>query len=254
MVTAMNSVLNVLPPKARYRVSVLANIARDNMQRSRLVCGPPIKTMNVRRVVAVHFPKAGGSSLVQQFGAALKSQMAIDYSGDPLAGPSGPRAFPAGKSMIIGHFRPDRYDTSDAFRMTFLRHPVTNVISTYFFLKTVPDRGHPMHHRFLRDCPSLIEFARDDRIRYLMSRTYFGDFDMKRMDFIGFNESRAQDLERLSGLLGITLSANVHINKTDFGDAYPAAQNDQRLRSELVDILKDDMIFYDRMRGLRTAL
>ncbi len=176
--------------------------------------------------------------------------MMSDYSGDPLAGPFKRREFPACKSMIMGHFRPDRYHTSDAFRMTFLRHPVTNVISTYFFFKTMPDRGHPMHHQFLRDCPSLIEFARDDRIRYLMSRSYFGDFDMKRMDFIGFNETRAQDLERLSEILGIPLSANVHINRTNFGDAYLDKQNDQILRRELAAILKDDIVFYDRMRDL----
>jgi hypothetical protein len=245
---ALHPLLRILPPGARHRVSVLSHEARYRIERSRMICGPATVTMAVPRVVAVHFPKAGGTSLLQQFGAALRSQMAMDYSADPLAGPCPQRAFPAGKSMVIGHFRADRYDAADAFRMTFLRHPVSNLISTYFFLKTVPDRGHPMHHRFLREEPTLIDFARDERMRFLMTRTYFGGFDMGRMDFIGFNETRAQDLGRLSGLLGIPLSAEVHANKTAFGEAFLAAQNDRKLHADLADILAEDLGFYERMR------
>jgi hypothetical protein len=245
---ALYSILKFLPPAARYRVSIAGNSARHSLEHSRLLGGPALATMKVPRVVVVHFPKAGGTSLVQQFGAVLKSQMAMDYGADPLAGPSGRRDFPDSKSLVIGHFRADRYDSADAFRMTFLRHPVTNVISTYYFLRTVPDRGHPMHHRFLREQPSLIDFARDVRISHLMSQTYFGGFDMGRMDFIGFNETRTEDLDALSGLLGIPLSARVHANRTRFGDSYREAQADPKLRAALVDILADDIAFYERMR------
>jgi hypothetical protein len=201
-------------------------------------------------VVAVHFPKAGGTSLLEQFISALRSDLAMDYGADPLAGPCPQRGFPDGKAMVIGHFRADRYDGTDAFRMTFLRHPVSNLISTYFFLQTVPDRGHPLHHRFLTERPSVTDFARDERMRFLMSRTYFGGFDMRRMDFIGFNETRAQDLARLSELLGLPLSAEVHANRTTFGARYEATQADAGIRAKLTDILAEDIAFYDRMRTL----
>jgi hypothetical protein len=247
---SLNWILNLLPLGLQHPASVRARAMRLAIERSRMVAGPPLVRMKVPRVVAVHFPKAGGTSLLQQLAAILRSDLAMDYGADPLAGPSGARPFPPGKAMVIGHFRPCRYDSADAFRFTFLRHPVTNIISTYFFLKTVPDRGHPMHHRFLMDRPTLIEFARDARIRHLMTETYFGGFDMGRMDFIGFNETRAQDLARLSDLLGIPLSAEVHANRTTYGEANADAQRDGKLRAQLTDILAADIAFYERMRSL----
>lgn len=238
-----------MPMPVRHYASGYARLARSRLQHSRIVAGKTSVKMKVPRVVAVHFPKAAGSSLVQQFGAVLKSQMAVDYAADPLAHAAKSRAFPAGKSIVIGHFRPDRYDGADAFRMTFLRHPVANVISTYYFWKTIPDRSHLMHHQFLRDRPSLLAFARDPRIRYLMSQTYFSGYDMTRFDFIGFDETRSADLAALSGLLGINLCDKAHVNRTDASAEYQAAQGDQRLHAALADILADDIDFYERLRA-----
>jgi hypothetical protein len=40
--------------------------------------------------------------------------------------------------------------------MTFLRHPVDNLISIYFFWRALPEPGHALHARFLRERPSIL--------------------------------------------------------------------------------------------------
>ena len=48
---------------------------------------------------------------------------------------------------------------SSAFRFTFLREPVDNLISIYYFWLTYPFDGYPAHRRFLDERPTIFEFA-----------------------------------------------------------------------------------------------
>jgi hypothetical protein len=116
--------------------------------------------MNPSRVVSVHFPKAAGSSLHIQFGKLLGDKLVLDYTHDPLTSMGSKTAeFPTGKTLVHGHLRAQRYASTEAYWMTFLRHPVYNLISIYFFWKTLPKPGHELHGRFLRERPSVLEFA-----------------------------------------------------------------------------------------------
>jgi hypothetical protein len=167
------------------------------------------------RVISVHFPKAAGSSLWAQFARLLGDKAALDITHDPftLAG-SESAEFPVEKALVHGHFRAGRYESTDAYWMTFLRHPVDNLISIYFYWKSLKEPGHSLHARFLVEAPSILEFALYPGINRLMSETYFGGFDMARFAFIGFYETRDIGLARLGNELGLPLVADVHENRT----------------------------------------
>ena len=160
-------------------------------------------------IISVHFPKAAGSSLKKSFLAAYGQEgVYFDYEDDPkdptcqyYIDSDGCRDEASkiserpGVKVIHGHFHPSKYDQiKNAKRITFLRHPIDNLISTYFFWKKLEGPGHALFNYFHDNHLTLIELAKLPAIRYLMSRTYFGNFDMKLFDFIGFQESYSAGL------------------------------------------------------------
>ena len=152
--------------------------------------------------------------------------------------------------VVHGHFRPAKYDLlKDAFRMTILRHPVDNLISIYCYWKKIPPQPNAVHQYFLANTLDVLGLARLPIIRTLYRDTYFGGWDMGRLDFIGRHESRADDLPRLAGMLGISIDTNLHLNATE-----PEGVNleketilaESRLMDRLHDLLADDIHFYEK--------
>src|SRR5262249_37714095 len=101
-------------------------------------------------VISVHFPKAAGSSLHQSFIAAYGNDAVyidnIDDPADPCSlynldpDACGCKAQKnssiLGARVIHGHFHPSKYEfVKHAKRITFLRHPVDNLISIYYYWK-----------------------------------------------------------------------------------------------------------------------
>ena len=203
-----------------------------------------------QRVVSVHFPKAAGSSLHLQLATYLGDAVDLDITHDPLT-PSGAETeiFPSGKRIVHGHFRAQRYASARAYWMTFLRHPVDNLISIYFYWKSITTPSHDLHQRFLREQPSILDFAKYPGIQRLMSDTYFGGFDMNRFDFIGFYETRDVDIPRLASSLGLPLVAETHIHKTIGSAERLSVEADASIRQSLADLLTEDMVFYERLRN-----
>ena len=210
---------------------------------------PADRPIGPQRVISVHFPKAAGSSLKSQFEALLGDQVFLDYGHDPLVVADRQAvAFPDGKRLVHGHFHPSRYGLMEAYWLTFLRDPVDNLLSIYFYWIDLPEPGHRVHARFLRERPSVLEFAAYPGISTLMSETYFGGVDMRRFDFIGFHETRAADLGRLGADTGLSLAAETHVNRTADTAERQEMKADPALRCRIADLLAADMTFYDRLR------
>jgi hypothetical protein len=210
---------------------------------SRYNCRVPLE------LVYVHFPKAAGTSLIHglrsHYGDALLADYThlppLDWSHDPAFVPDGIRA-------VCGHFHADRYvKYGHSFRFTFLREPVDNLISIYYFWRNFPSVGYPAHDRFLADNPSIVEFARYPEMRRLACEAYFGGVDLSTLDFIGFFERRADDIARLSMRLGIPLQASLHINRTaeEFDGERLGLKADRQTLARLRDELADDVAFYE---------
>jgi hypothetical protein len=199
-------------------------------------------------IVSVHFPKAAGSSLKKQFVELLGDKVVLDYNHDPLIYAGSETAdFPEGKTLVMGHFRAQRYASVNAYLMTFLRHPVNNLISFYYFWKAIPE-SHAFHARFLREQPSILEFAMYPGITNLMCESYFGGCDMSRFNFLGFYENRNSDFPRLAKDLDLPLSSAVHENRTNPSSERLDVEGDVSIQRRLTDLLAADVAFYERQR------
>ena len=104
-----------------------------------------------------------------------------------------------------------------------------------------------MHDRFLAERPSIESFARYAGMHDLMSRSYFGGYDMDRMDFVGFHEDRKTDIPRLGVLLDLPLSAEVYENRTASAEDVARAElmQDHATLRKIADGLAADLAFYD---------
>jgi hypothetical protein len=207
------------------------------------------------KIISVHFPKSGGTSLRIQFERILGTSMLLDYDHDPL-GPHSAQTvdqLPCNIRMVHGHFRAVRYQKiRDAFRFTFLRHPVDNLLSIYFFWKTYPESDNFWHSKFLREGPTIEAFAKYGPLQRLMSESYFGGYDMSHFDFVGFHETRAADIAKLSMKIGLPLDATIHVNRTNNNSETRAEiENDPRVIGRLSSLLVDDVRFFERQRAVR---
>lgn len=213
--------------------------------------------MSRRPIISVHLPKSGGTSIRRCLEAQFGERGLFDYGRGPL----GPQAhvvetgLPEGVEMVHGHFRPARYDAvGEAFRMTFLREPTDLLLSFYFFWREMPFEGQALHRKFLDERPDIESFAAWPPIRRLSSDTFFGDYDMARFDFIGFHETRQDDMARVNDMAGLRLNAAQHDNPTNNDrEERQAVREDQALMGRLRDILADDVCFYEDLRARRGA-
>ena len=202
-------------------------------------------------LVYIHFPKAAGTALVQSLRNHYgDGAMMPDYSHPPPESwVDDPPVVGPGIRAVFGHFHADRYSAyPSAFRFTFLREPVDNLISIYFFWRTYPPSGYPAHERFLAEKPTIMDFAEYPEVRYLASSCYFSGFDMDRLDFVGFFERRAEDLSKLSMQLGFELNAQLAINRTssEFASERANLKADARTMARLRERLTDDIRLYER--------
>lgn len=215
------------------------------------------------KIISIHTPKAGGTSTLALWKQAFgENQVLMDYD-DPPANPCAdfiidplgwakqrPEELPSHIKVVHGHFKPGKYDLlKNAFRFTMLRHPVDNLISIYFYWKKIPPQPNAVHQYFLKNHLDIAGLARLPIMRNLYSDTYFGGWDMGRLDFIGKHETRKNDLLKLSKILGIDFDTELHLNATE-----PAGVNmekeallsDSKQMNRLYNLLKDDIQLYER--------
>jgi hypothetical protein len=216
-------------------------------------------------LISVHFPKSGGTALRRVLADVMgESRLLLDYTDDPLdpATPiwihpdwymaHRPKSI-APFAAVHGHFPIAKYDlVGDAARVVLLREPVENLISIFYFWKHLtkqPYEGHGAFNFFKRNDLSLLETASIPALRRLMSRTYFGGYDMSRFDIIGDFSKRAEYLAGVSRRLGVRLDPNIADNTTPYSREREEMLADPRMIVRLRDLLLDDVRFYERHVG-----
>jgi hypothetical protein len=216
-------------------------------------------------LVSVHFPKASGSALRAELIAKFGQDNVLhDYDCDPVdpVNPSWidrqrfldnrPRSLDPFK-VVHGHFQIIKYDLLPrAFRIVMLREPVDNLISIFYFWQSLfdsPYRGHALYELIKKQRLSLLEFAEVPSLRQLMSRSYFGGYDMRRFDIIGDYSRRAEYLAAVSASIGMRLVPDRRENVTPLSEERGNILNDTKLISRLRDLLRDDIMFHERYTG-----
>ncbi len=218
-----------------------------------------------RPLISVHFPKGSGSTLLSELTAAFGSdKLYRDYDCDPLD-PVNPLRVNKDRFLrnrphdiqpfnaVHGHFPIVKYDClPSAFRIVMLREPVENLISIYYFWRSLfltSVRGHDVFEYAKRQQLSLLELAEIPGLRRLMSKSYFGGYDMRRFDVIGAYDRRAEFFGAVSSAIGRTLSPDRWQNATPISEERGNVMNDSRLMARLSDLLQDDVRFYEQHTG-----
>jgi hypothetical protein len=215
------------------------------------------------KIISIHTPKAGGTTMLALWKQAYgEDRVLMDYENppgnpsadfiiDPIAwAEQRPTNLPDRIHVVHGHFRPGKYDLlKDVFRLTMLRHPVDNLISIYCYWRKIPPQPNAVHQYFLANKLDVLGLARLPIIQNLYSDTYFGGWDMGRLDFIGRHETRSADLQYLSKILGIDLDSSLYLNATE-----PEGANNEKeaifansaLLKQLHELLAKDISFYEK--------
>lgn len=220
------------------------------------------------KIISVHFPKAGGTSLKKSLINAFGPEhVYLDYKDDPkdpicqynldperACQRAAILAAQPEIQVIHGHFHPGKYGLVKGARwITFLRHPLDNLFSIYFYWKTIPGLAHALYNYFKFQNLTLLDMSRLPVIRYLMSRTYFGGVDMDSFEFIGFQENYLADLRSLALRLSIPFDEN-HENLnvySNYSAEVQAIRSDQRMLEQLSENLAADIDFYERVKKSR---
>lgn len=214
-------------------------------------------TRSNMKIISVHTPKAGGTSVRTALANAFGPAFEVDYSEDPAdprsqrqLDPDGymsrNRTLREGIRCLHGHFHPGQFNLDDTFLFTLLRHPVDNLISIYFFWRNLPSQGQPLHDFFLAHDMDIVEMARLPLLRYLYSRTYFGGFDMTRFGLIGRHEDRTAALSKLSQIAGVRIDSSIHLNVTTITGQREELLTDRTRINRLYDMLQEDIRLYDQ--------
>ena len=200
-------------------------------------------------LISIHIPKTAGVS----FEHTLKSVYRKDVLRLDIRKPHKPKKLPKKIRAIHGHFR--YHEIVDFYNLeknipiiTWLRDPVERVISNYFYLQKVfreliEKEGKKGLFRLEK---TLIEFARDDRLRNRMSK-FLDGIQVSELLFVGIVEHISEDLSDMARLLNWRSYEEFHHN-TSKEQRRPVSED---MKVEIRGLNEKDVALYEEALHLR---
>lgn len=230
-------------------------------------------------LISIHVPKTAGVSfrtlLQSQYG---ENNVVFDYA-DQVLDPQAPynadkktyqecvekpflqkilqspNATRDGFKVIHGHFATKKYKGlfPNAKRIVWLRHPISRLISHYYYWLNLPVGNHSVQKSIVEKGLSLRAFAQLDIMRNVLTRVFLDGVNPEDFAFIGIQEQFDKDLSILAEKLGWNLSSFYPeakiMNKGHYSDN--AYSLDALLRKELEELNSEDIAFYNQILKLR---
>jgi hypothetical protein len=142
-----------------------------------------------------------------------------------------------------------------AKRITWLRHPVSWVISLYHYSKgCVPDERDHLLCRLQEDNLSLLEFAQHPLARNQVSRYFLYGADLDDFFFVGLTEHFRDDLRVLARMLGWpeVEPRSYNINpEPGYAEAVRGYLSDRQLVARIESYFDRDMALYEQALAMR---
>jgi hypothetical protein len=258
---------------AKKETSGCAGTAARPGDRSLIVPAASLGAQALVELISVHVPKTAGTAFGKLLGLVYRPERVVrDYddfpmnptapfNADPVAWRRSADAFIAGIGPEVralhGHFSVCKYQGHfpNARRVAWVRHPVTWVISLYFFWKTVPMTPNPVRYRLRDENLSLLEFAEIPRVRNQFAEVFFRGLDPEGFDFVGLQEHFADDYAELTGRLNWpTIEPPVENRNPapEYQESLRRIQADPALWRRLADLNAHDLDLYERAVRIRS--
>lgn len=164
-------------------------------------------------VISVHIPKCAGTSFGTTLRSCYRERLWENYGRIFSREQARPGVVPAGTRCIHGHFLADAFDDLFPSRelITWLRHPVERVVSTYHHFLRTPDFRDDCCRALYEHKLTLREFADLDWMRNTASRYASGKV-CSDFAFVGlverFEESLLQFHARFGGATELPMPKN----------------------------------------------
>jgi len=215
------------------------------------------------RIISLHIAKTAGTTfyhiLMDQYAGRLDNRTKRkEFFPDGFERRLTETDFSPETEVVHAHLRfwhvSDLYQQQKPFMIAWFRQPVDRVISNYYFmLRAVYE--NPQHPHYHKRNYSLMEYVADS-IPDKMSH-YLEGIRPEKLDFIGFQESFADDCKALASALGwdrpfVQYVLNSH--ETDQGRFhYPTKPEEitKAMKKEIARINAADMELYSEVLSLR---
>ena len=198
-------------------------------------------------IISVHVPKTAGSTFDRIIGQAYGGYSKVFHDYKPSPDNS---KLTADTEVIHGCFPISKYleEYPDAKKITWLRHPISRVISHYFFFKTLPKSDVA----FDMEKITVLDFAKTPEMRNHMTK--FVE-DLKYFDFVGIQEFLSEDLEELQNDLGWSDIKLLKANKNKYPaykDEVKKIWSDAKIINDIALFNREDMELYEQALYLRS--
>lgn len=213
-------------------------------------------------IISVHVHKTAGGT----FGRALKQvygemQVFPDYHGEKLETILAVLSVKPQTKVIHGHFDARKYKGyfSSAKRIIWLRNPIIQFISGYFFWKSQPQKDvffSKEHKYMVENNISLLEFAemRAKNSINPLADYYCRDVDLTDFYFVGVQEFFQDDLAELKQMLGWPDFKMEVFNQNkypNYQELLQKALTDKSTLKKLTEITSKDLELYQTALDMR---
>lgn len=206
-------------------------------------------------IVSVHIPKTAGTSLrnmiLQYYGS---DRVCTHYPDSPVV--DGTREITDKTKVVHGHFFISEYlerypeiATDQVKKIAWLRHPITRLMSHYFY-----NKKYPFSIRQDMTKLSLLDYA---KLPWKQNEMYkhLAGVALEDYYFIGIQEFFAEDLRELQTLMGWqNINTNIRDNSSISEQYYQLIKetlSQPKILAEIISLNAEDMELYEQALSLR---